>query len=211
MKKKSIFGIKSLFTLISLLTSTMCFSICFASWVGGASGDSKDATGALEADAIVTGAGGEDVTCITNLQLDSFRYAAGYGFVNETNGRYATSMDLTGSFSFEVALAKTAIASFVSDKTFSLVIELNTTASITFGAPSITGGLSGSTITGKSVTSSAAASGAYNITLTNDQFGQTTLSDISFKIPMSVASASSFPDLTSVTFAVALTPGEEIV
>ena len=199
---------KILVALVALFTMLMCTSVGFAAWITSGGGSSA-VTGNIDADDYVETTSGE-AQCISKLSVNSFRYAAGYGFANETTGKYDSSMTLTGTFTFDVSQAKTAIDTLVGSKQFSLVFEFttSTTSNFTFGTPTFTG-FTNSPVS-KTVTSSATKSAAYNITLTNDEYNQASLS-CGFSMSISYGSSlSSFPSLANTTYNVVITPGEAL-
>lgn len=196
---------KILVALVALFTMLMCTSIGFATWVT-AGGSSTTANGNLEADDYVEITSGE-AYCISNLSINGFRYAASYGLVDETAGVYANSIDITGTYTFQVGEAKTAISSLNStNKRFSLTITI--TASITtdfsFNNFSFTGYTNGTTA--KTTTSLSAT---HNVVLSTSEYNQTSLSNLGFSFKMNYT-GSSLPDLSSASYSVTIQPGEYI-
>ena len=201
---------KILVALVALFTMLMCTSVGFAAWIttGGSSGS---ANGNIEADDYEDIPSGEDANCITNLKINNFRYSQGNGFVDENNGKYVSSASISGIFAFEVAEAKTAIASLRNNQQFSLKLELTTsaTSNFTYGTPTFTG-FTNSPVS-KTTTSSATVYAAYNITLTSAEYAKTSI-NCGFSISVSfTGTLSNFPSLESATYSLAITPGEAIV
>ena len=196
---------KILVALVALFTMLMCTSVGFAAWIT-TGGSNASTNGVMQADDFVETTSGE-AHCISNTTINSFRYAAGYGFVDETSGRYASAVNLTGTFTFNVSEAKQSINSLVGSKQFGLKLELTTSVTTNFGFSNFTfTGFTNSPVS-KTVSSTAAT---YNITLTNDEYSQSTLS-CGFSITLTYSgSLSSFPSLASATYNIAITPSEVI-
>ena len=209
MKGRPIFSKnKILVALVALFTMLMCVSVGFATWIT-IGGSNSSTNGDIQADDFVETTSGE-AQCISNTTINSFRYAAGYGFVNETNGRYVSTIDLTGTFTFNVSEAKQAISSIVGSKQFGLKLELTTSITTNFTFTNLTfSGFTNSPVS-KTVSSTATACAAYNITLTNDEYSQSTLS-CGFSITLTYSGTpSTFPSLASATYNIAITPSEVI-
>ena len=200
---------KFLLALVALFTMLMCVSVGFASWLTTSGGTSTNTNGNIGADDYVETTGGE-AYCISNLSINTFGYAQGYGFVNQETGRYVSSTALTGTFTFDVSEAKLSIDSVTGSRTFSLKLEFTTSATSNFTYSNLTfTGFTNSPVS-KSASSSATASAAYNITLTEAEYAESTIS-CGFSITMTYgASLSGFPSLSTATYSVVITPGEVI-
>lgn len=200
---------KFLLALVALFTMLMCVSVGFASWLTTGAGTSTNTNGNIGADDYVETTGG-DAYCISNMAINPFRYAQGCGFVNEETESYASSITLTGTFTFNVSEARTAINSLGGSRTFSLKIELTTSMTSNFTYTSLTfTGFTNSPVS-KTGSSTATAYAVYNITLTETENSQTTLS-LGFSITMTFGGTlSNFPSLSTATYQVAITPDEVI-
>lgn len=196
---------KILVALVALFTMLMCTSVGFAAWVTSGASTSANTNGNIAADDYVETTGG-DAYCISNVTASSFRYYQGCGFVDEVNGKYAASIDITGTFTFNVTEARSAIDSLGGSKSFSLEIALTTTMPSGFTYAFAFTGFSNTPVS-KSTTSTSAA---YNITLTDAENALSTMS-CGFTITMTYGSdLSGFPSLASVTNTVTITPDEVI-
>lgn len=200
---------KILISLVALFTMLMCVSVGFATWIatGGAFGNIY---GNIDTDDYGEASSG-NAYCISDLTINPLKCAKGYGFVNESNGSYSNTVALTGTFTFNVLEAKDAINSLVGSKQFSLLIELNAsvTTNFTFDGLTFTGFTNG--LVSKTATSTATAYANYNITLTNDEYAQTTL-ERGFSITLTYGGTlSNFPTLESATYSVAITPSEVVL
>ena len=200
---------KILVALVALFTMLMCVSIGFASWVTSGATTSQSANGNIGADDYVETTGG-DAYCIANLSINTFGYAQGYGFVDQSTGRYVSSTTLTGSFDFDVSEARDSIDSIGGSRQFSLKLEFTTSATSGFTYSNATfTGFTNSPVS-KSASGTATLVAAYNITLTTSEYAQDTIS-CGFSITMAYGNAlSGFPSLSSATYSLVITPGEVI-
>ena len=194
-KKPNRYKNKILVALVALFTMLMCTSIGFATWIT-AGGSNNTINGNIAADDYVETTSGE-AYCISNVSINRFRYAAGYGFVNETSGKYDNTITLTGSFTLNVSEAKTAINSLVGSKQLSMKLELTTSATTNFTFTNLTFSGFTNSLVNKTASSTATACSAYNVTLTNDEYNQASLS-CGFSITITYgATLSDFPSLSS--------------
>ena len=196
---------KILVALVALFTMLMCTSVGFASWIT-AGGGSGSINGNIEADDYTASSSGEYAYCITDLEVDPFRYSTSYGFVDENTGMYVSTINLTGSFIFDVSEAKTAISSLNStSKQFSIKIDFSTTYTTNLSVGTIA--LNGfSTCVGfNSNGNSSPASKTFNITLNNTEYSSASI-ECSFAIPITYSGT--FPNLASQSYSVVITPDE---
>lgn len=199
---------KVLIPLVALFSALACTSVGFAIWTETGN-VSATKNGTMLTDDYIATTGG-DAYCISNLTINTIGYAQGYGFVDQSTGRYVSSVALTGTFDFDVSEARDSIDSLVGSRQFSLKLAFtaSVTTNFTYNNISFTGFTN--TPVSKSVTNTATATAAYNITLTDAEYNADTIS-CGFSITMTYGqSLSSFPSLSSATYAVAITPDEVI-
>lgn len=207
--KKGIDKQKILIACIACLSMMMCISVGFATWIVTSSAVAS-LNGNIDADDYASVSLG-DAYCISDLTIDGFRSSEHYGFVDETSGTYSTSINISGLFSFEVIEAKTAINSLKLNKQFSLKFEFtaSVTTDFTFGSMSLNGFSNSSS---HYIQNNATATSAFNIVLSDEEYSQIKISNISIIIPLSFNDTlSSFPDLSNATYALSIIPGEVLL
>lgn len=137
--------------IISLLSSVMSFSIGFGLWSIQAV-DTDGITGNIQVDTVEEDHGTpQNLDVITISSMNSFSYAAGYGFnIDDVFGNTAY---LTGTCSFNAENGKKCFTSFRESNSFKLDIELSS---------SLSGGLSSNSFTSNEISLTSS-----NFTLSN--------------------------------------------
>lgn len=154
------------------------------------------------------------IDCIDNLTVNSFQYAAGYGFVDVPNHTYINTCTISGSADFNVAHAKTVIASLVNDSRCSIVIRFSTSLGASFSAsnPTLSGGFSSAPSSVAVGVGSYTSAMGFNVTLSAAELEMTVITGLSFSVTLTYSGdLSSFPDLKNETFSFTLIPGDYLV
>ena len=193
---------------LSALCVAMCVSVGFASWIVTGGSDAL-AVGNINADDVEVGGNvPQDLDVVTITSINSFSYAAGYGFDNE--GVFGNTTELTGTCLFNSTNGKKCFTSFKNDKSFKLDIELSTALpngflTNNFSSDQISLSSTNFVVANQDPADADKITASFVITCTNNE------NNFNFDFSIRLiygAQLSSFPNLSTANFNVKFTPKE---